>query len=152
VEFIEAPVQEFFKENDLTYEVSELPWGKRYETPDKLLKIYVADFYEINIDDVGKFDIIWDRGVLPTVKVTDRERYSKLLKKLCKENFIYLLQTLQHDGETDRNPRPTSHEDVQNMFGDWCKVELIMQNDISEKFARLGLDKGYKSYHLLTPK
>ncbi|RXG58195.1 Thiopurine S-methyltransferase [Armadillidium vulgare] len=105
---VEAPVEEYFKEHNLPYDVEELPWAK---TKDKRLKIYVASIYDINFDDIGKFDVIWDRGSQTAIETSDRDRYAKVIKRLCKENFLYLMSTMQYDledDETEQRERPNA--------------------------------------------
>ncbi|RXG68686.1 Thiopurine S-methyltransferase [Armadillidium vulgare] len=152
---VEAPVEEYFKEHNLPYDVEELPWAKVYKTKDKRLKIYVASIYDINFDDIGKFDVIWDRGSQTAIETSDRDRYAKVIKRLCKENFLYLMSTMQYDLEDDDDqpPRPISHEQTRKMFGDWCSIELILQNDVTDdRFRKKGINQVFESYFVLTPK
>ncbi|KAL7635684.1 UNVERIFIED_CONTAM: hypothetical protein RMT77_013501 [Armadillidium vulgare] len=154
VELISIPVEEFFKEQNLSFTVRELPWAKVYETSDQRLKIYVADIFSIKTEEIGKFDVIWGRGNYTTVKIADREKYSKLMKQLCKEKFLYFLCTLQFEvpvGKIDTPPRALSPEVTRKLYGDWCKVELTEVEDATKIYP------GFKTpvtecHFLLTPK
>ncbi|RXG57334.1 hypothetical protein Avbf_09047, partial [Armadillidium vulgare] len=88
-------------------------------TSDQRLKIYVADIFSIKTEEVGKFDVIWGRGDYTTVKIADREKYSKLMKQLCKEKFLYFLCTLQFEvpvGRHDHPPRALSPEVTRKLY------------------------------------
>ncbi|KAL7635692.1 UNVERIFIED_CONTAM: hypothetical protein RMT77_013509 [Armadillidium vulgare] len=124
-----------------------------FPTPDKRLKIYISNIFDINIDDIGKFDIIWESGVQTVLKIEDRERYSKLMRTLCKDEFKYLLHTLQHEGNVDAIPRPISHEIIQKIFDDWCRIEFVVQSQYMNPYLKSqGVNIAFQSYHLLTPK
>ncbi|RXG59056.1 hypothetical protein Avbf_16104 [Armadillidium vulgare] len=47
---------------------------RKYETPDKRLKIYVSDFFDMTTDDIGKFEVVWDRFAQLAVKRNEREK------------------------------------------------------------------------------
>ncbi|KAB7499042.1 Thiopurine S-methyltransferase [Armadillidium nasatum] len=135
----------------------ELIWfyEKELETKDKRLKIYVASIYDINFDDIGKFDVIWDRGSQTAIEISDRDRYAKVMRGVCKEKFLYLMTTMQYDLEDDNDqpPRPISHEQTRKMFGDWCSIKLILENDVTDdRFRKRGIKEVFESYFVLTPK
>ncbi|KAB7504377.1 hypothetical protein Anas_09312 [Armadillidium nasatum] len=120
VELIPIPVENFFKEQNLTFKIRELPWAKVYESSDQRIKIYVADIFSMKPEEVGKFDVIWARADYTSVKIAEREKYSKLMKQLCKEKFLYFLCTLQFKvpvGRHDTPPRPLSHEETRKLYG-----------------------------------
>ncbi|KAL7644769.1 UNVERIFIED_CONTAM: hypothetical protein RMT77_004582 [Armadillidium vulgare] len=158
VELIPIPVENFFMEQNLTFKIRELPWAKVYESLDQRIKIYVADIFSVEPEEVGKFDVIWARGDYTTVKIAEREKYSKLMKQLCKEKFLYFLCTLQFEvpvGRHDTPPRPISHEETRKLYSDWCKVDLIEEEDglkFYPAFKSTGTDPVYESYFILTPK
>ncbi|RXG59058.1 Thiopurine S-methyltransferase [Armadillidium vulgare] len=159
VELIEIPVRKFFTQHELAFEVKELHGKKVYETPDKRLKIYVSDFFDMTTDDIGKFEVVWDRFAQLAVKRNGREKYSNLIKTLCKEKFVYIMSTLQfeqiHD-DPDQIPISVSHEESRKMFGDdWCNMKLIFQKNIIEDYPFLkgyGREEFFESCFLLTPK
>ncbi|KAB7508028.1 Thiopurine S-methyltransferase [Armadillidium nasatum] len=158
VDFISIPAEEFFKEHNLSFKIRELPWAKVYESSDQRIKIYVADIFSVEPEEVGKFDVIWARADYTNVKMAEREKYSKLMKQLCKEKFLYFLCTLQFEvlvGRLDTPPRPLSHEETKKLYGDWCKVDLIEEEDARKfypGFKSSGTDPISESYFILTPK
>ncbi|KAL7644768.1 UNVERIFIED_CONTAM: hypothetical protein RMT77_004581 [Armadillidium vulgare] len=158
VELISIPVEEFFKEQNLSFKIRELPWAKVYESSDQRIKIYVADIFSVEPEEVGKFDVIWARADYTIVKIAEREKYSKLMKQLCKEKFVYFLCTLQFEvpiGRHDTPPRPLSHEETRIFYGDWCKVDLIEEEDglkYYPQFKSSGIDTVRQSCFILTPK
>ncbi|RXG68688.1 hypothetical protein Avbf_01349 [Armadillidium vulgare] len=120
-------------------------------TPDKRLKIYISNIFDINIDDIGKFDIIWESGVQTVLKIEDRERYSKLMRTLCKDEFKYLLHTLQHEGNVDAIPRPISHEIIQKIFDDWCRI-VVQSQYMNPYLKSQGVNIAFRVTIYLTPK
>merc|ERR1711962_1604461 len=64
IEGILKPVLEFFSEQQLEFNIKELPWAKIYQTQDERLKIYVCDLFNMDVEHMGKFDAVWDRGSL----------------------------------------------------------------------------------------
>ncbi|KAB7504376.1 Thiopurine S-methyltransferase, partial [Armadillidium nasatum] len=158
VDLISIPAEEFFKEHNLSFKIRELPWAKVYESLDQRIKIYVADIFSVEPEEVGKFDVIWARADYTTVKIAEREKYSKLMKQLCKEKFLYFLCTLQFEvrvGRHDTPPRPLSHEETKKLYGDWCKVDLIEEEDglkYYPEFKSSGVNTLRQSCFILTPK
>ncbi|KAL7634077.1 UNVERIFIED_CONTAM: hypothetical protein RMT77_015405 [Armadillidium vulgare] len=158
VDLISIPAEEFFKEHNLTFKIRELPWAKVYESSDQRIKIYVADIFSVEPEDVGKFDVIWERADYTVVKIAEREKYSKLMKQLCKEKFVHFLCTLQFEvlvGRYDTPPRPLSHEETKKLYGDWCKVDLIEEENglkYYPEFKSSGINTLRQSCFILTPK
>ncbi|KAL7635689.1 UNVERIFIED_CONTAM: hypothetical protein RMT77_013506 [Armadillidium vulgare] len=158
VDLISIPAEEFFKEHNLTFKIRELPWAKVYESSDERIKIYVADIFSVKPEEVGQFDVIWARADYTTVKIAEREKYSKLMKQLCKEKFVYFLCTLQFEvlvGRHDTPPRPLSHEETRKLYDDWCKVDLIEEEDglkYYPEFKTSGINILRQSSFILTPK
>ncbi|RXG57332.1 hypothetical protein Avbf_09051, partial [Armadillidium vulgare] len=89
------------------------------QSSDERIKIYVADIFSVKPEEVGQFDVIWARADYTTVKIAEREKYSKLMKQLCKEKFVYFLCSLQFEvlvGRHDTPTRPLSHEETKKLF------------------------------------
>ncbi|RXG73797.1 Thiopurine S-methyltransferase [Armadillidium vulgare] len=131
VEFVEKPVKKFFTQHNLKYEVKEID---EKTTLDKRLKIYVSDFLDVHANDIGKFDVIWDRLAQVALEPCNREKYSNLMKTLCKDEFTYFLFTLQFEkpGNPDIAPISVSHEESKKMYGGWCKMKFVFQKDAME--------------------
>ncbi|RXG57978.1 Thiopurine S-methyltransferase [Armadillidium vulgare] len=119
VEFVEKPVKKFFTQHNLKYEVREIQGETIYETLDKRLKIYVSDFLDVHANDIGKFDVIWDRLAQVALEPCNREKYSNLMKTHCKDEFTYFLFTLQFEkpGNPDVAPISVPHEESKKMYG-----------------------------------
>ncbi|KAL7635687.1 UNVERIFIED_CONTAM: hypothetical protein RMT77_013504 [Armadillidium vulgare] len=157
VEFVENAVKKFFTQHNLKYEVKEIQEKTIYETLDKRLKIYVSDFLDIQVNDIGTFDVIWDRLAQVAVKPCVREKYSNLMKTFCKKEFTYFLFTLQFEkpGNPDGVPIPVSHEESKKMYDSWSQMKLVFQKDAMEDFPFAkshGIEKISESFFLLTPK
>ncbi|RXG67971.1 Thiopurine S-methyltransferase [Armadillidium vulgare] len=180
VELISIPVEEFFKEQNLSFKIRELPWAKVYESSDQRIKIYVADIFSVEPEEVGKFDVIWARADYTIVKIAEREKYSKLMKQLCKEKFVYFyaLYSLRfllvdmillpdHFHTKKQENYMVSYKNNKHIIiiiyksfdklsqCDWCKVDLIEEEDglkYYPQFKSSGIDTVRQSCFILTPK
>ncbi|CAL4173497.1 unnamed protein product, partial [Meganyctiphanes norvegica] len=157
IEGITKPVLEFFSEQQLEYNIQELPWAKIYQTSDERLKIYVCDLFNIDAKQMGQFDAVWDRGSLVAIYEEDRKKYSTLMKSLLGSDFRYLVAVMHytpHEGFSGP-PRNVPNETVQQLFGDVSNLEVLEIIDMSSDErvkGSWGLDKMNEFVLLLTPK
>ncbi|KAL7635686.1 UNVERIFIED_CONTAM: hypothetical protein RMT77_013503 [Armadillidium vulgare] len=159
VEYIEKPVKKFFTEQNLDFKVNQQPFGKVYETIDQRLKIYVADIFKIDKDELGKFDILWVSGVFSSIKIADREKLTNLFKDVCNPEFTFFLCVIEFEVPSgkrlDTFPRSIKKEQIYELYGDWCKIELVEETEVGEKFPMFkqgGIDSVLRYCFLLTPK
>merc|ERR1739838_910259 len=133
IEGILKPALEFFEEQKLEYKIQELSWAKIYKTPDERLKIYVCDLFNIDEQQMGQFDAVWDRGSLVAIYEEDRKKYSTLMKSLLAPEFRYLVAVMHytpHEGFSGP-PRNVPNEVVEELYGDVSKLNVLEVIDMS---------------------
>ncbi|XP_063872736.1 thiopurine S-methyltransferase-like isoform X3 [Scylla paramamosain] len=154
IEGIEQAIVEFFSEHNLPYSTEQLTWAKVFKTEDDRLKMYCCDIFKMDIENLGKFDSIWDRGSLVAIYEEDRERYAKVIKALLAPDFHYMINATQytpHEGFSGP-PRNIPTALVEKLFGDVCELQVLEERTRSkEAVAHWGLDDFVEAVLLLTP-
>ncbi|XP_050992869.1 probable thiopurine S-methyltransferase [Labeo rohita] len=157
VELSEKGIKQFFEEQNLAFieePVPAIPGAKVFKSADGKISIYQCDLYKFSSAVAGKFGGIWDRGALVAINPCDRQKYSTLLTSLMNNDCRYLLDTLEYNPELYKGPPFfVSGEDVKNLFGSGCDIELLESVDaFDEKFKSWGLDSMTEKVYLLTLK
>ncbi|XP_050731594.1 thiopurine S-methyltransferase-like isoform X3 [Eriocheir sinensis] len=119
IDGVEQGIIEFFSEHNLPHITEKLSWGKVFKTEDEKLKIYCCDIFKMDVQSLGKFDAVWDRGSLVAIYEEDRERYADLIKGLLAPEFCYLVNIIQYTpkGTFRGPPRNVPTKLVQELFG-----------------------------------
>lgn len=155
IEGVEQAIVEFFSEHSLSYSTEQLTWAKVFKTEDDRLKMYCCDIFKMNMEHLGKFDAIWDRGSLVAIYEEDRERYAKVIKALLAPDFHYMISAVQytpHEGFSGP-PRNIPTALVEKLFGDVCELEVLQEKTTpKEEIANWGLDYFVEAIMLLTPR
>ncbi|XP_062582810.1 probable thiopurine S-methyltransferase [Saccostrea cucullata] len=133
VDLAKKALEEFFKEQNISYTVSNLAEGKGevFTSEDKRIKLYCCDLFKFNSSCEGLMDAIWDRGSLVAIEKEDRRRYAELMKSLMAEGCQYLAETLEYD-ETKFGgpPRIVSEQTITDLFGDKLEITHLERKDI----------------------
>ncbi|KAM9385031.1 putative thiopurine S-methyltransferase [Pholidichthys leucotaenia] len=129
VEISEKGIREFFEENNLKYSeeaVSAIPEAKVFRSAEKNISLYQCDLFSFSSSIEGQFGAIWDRGSFGSINLKDHTKYIPLIKSLMAKDCTYLLVTFLYDRTKRKGPPFSfSKEQVQNLFGDCCNVELL---------------------------
>ncbi|KAJ8267523.1 hypothetical protein COCON_G00126950 [Conger conger] len=157
VEISEKGIKQFFEDQNLNYSeelVPDIPGAKVFKSTDGKISLYQCDLFKFSSAITGKFGGIWDRGSLVAINPCDRQRYATLISSLMDQDCRYLLDTLQYDPELCRGPPFfVPDEDVENLFGKTCDIQLLDSADaFTDKHREWGLDYLIEKVHLLTPK
>ncbi|XP_018587323.1 probable thiopurine S-methyltransferase [Scleropages formosus] len=157
VELSQKAIKQFFEENNLSYSeesVPAIPGGKMFKSSDGKISLYQCSFYDFSSSIAGQFGGIWDRGALVAINPCDRQRYAALIVTLMDKDCRYLLDTLLYNPELYGGPPFfVSDEDVRNLFGSACDIELLQTEDsFEERHKSWGLDSLTEKVHLLTLK
>lgn len=154
VEGVEKGILEFFAENSLPYVTETLTWAKVFRTECSRLKIYCCDLMDVDLETLGKFDAVWDRGSLVAIYEEDRKKYAALLKSLLTPDFRYLLATIVYppDERITGPPRCVPPALVEELFGDVCKVKTLETYYDKDRDVRLGFTDSQEVVLLLTSK
>ncbi|XP_026156109.1 probable thiopurine S-methyltransferase [Mastacembelus armatus] len=157
VEVSEEAIKQFFEENNLTFSVEPvptIPGAKVYKSSEKNISIYQCDLYNFSSSIEGQFGAIWDRGSLVAINPRDREKYASLIISLMAKDCRYLVDTLLYNPELYKGPPFfVPDEQVHNLFGNRCDIELLQSVDaLTDKQKAWGLDYFTENVHLITPK
>ncbi|XP_063040957.1 probable thiopurine S-methyltransferase [Engraulis encrasicolus] len=157
VEISEKAIKQFFEEHEVAYAeetVSAIPGAKVFKSSDGKISMYQCDLYKFSSEVAGQFGAIWDRGSLVAINPCDRPRYAALIASLMDKNCKYLLDTLLYNPELYSGPPFfVSDEDVKNLFGPSCDIQLLEETDaFQERHKQWGLDSLTEKVHLLSPK
>ena len=128
VEFIEAAVLAFFRDNSLEWRVSTIDGYHCYHALDRNIQIWLADFIQFAEDYTGPpFDSIYDRAALVALPGDMRGDYVAACKKLLVERPRGLLVSLQYHPETMEGPPfSVTPEEVERLWnGRLMRVEQL---------------------------
>ena len=75
IEGVESAAQEFFEENSMEYNRSELDGGvgAKFASKDGSITILASDFFAVTQEMVGPLDLVYDRGALVALPANIRE-------------------------------------------------------------------------------
>ncbi|KAG7458254.1 hypothetical protein MATL_G00236260 [Megalops atlanticus] len=157
VEISEKGIKEFFEEQNLSYTeeaVPDIPEARLFKSSDGKISLYQCDLFKFSSRVAGQFGGIWDRGSLVAINPCDRQRYASLIISLMDKDCQYLLDTLLYNPELYKGPPFfVPDEDVKNLFGTTCDIQLLASADaFEERHKQWGLDYLTEKVHLLTPK
>lgn len=155
IEGVEKGILEFFSEHKLPYVTEQMSWAKLFKTEDNRLKLYCCDLFKMDIESLGKFDAVWDRGSLVAIYEEDRERYSEIIKALLVPDFRYLINITQYtpNEKFSGPPRNIPTELVEKLFGDVCELQVLeTRTRDREAVAHWFLETFSESVLLLTPR
>lgn len=90
------------------------------------LQIFCGDFFALRSTDLGEVDAVYDRGSLvalpPDMRIDYVMRLSTLLPS-CVQILLIAFDYPQH--EMQGPPFSVQGEEVENLYGHWCDVELL---------------------------
>lgn len=127
VEIAEQAIKEFFDENEIDFDVETVEnIGKLYKSKDGLLRLYVADLFDMSRELCGQYDLIWDRRSLVAINLIDHEKYRDLVLSMMKDDGTYYLSTVEYDPAVWPGPPHTiSDKVVKDIYGNYCTIELL---------------------------
>ncbi|XP_008975028.1 thiopurine S-methyltransferase isoform X4 [Pan paniscus] len=142
VEISELGIREFFTEQNLSYSeepITEIPGTKVFKSSSGNISLYCCSIFDLPRTNIGKFDMIWDRGALVAINPGDRKCYADTMLSLLGKKFQYLLCVLSYD--------PTKHP------GKICNIRCLEKVDaFEERHKSWGIDCLFEKLYLLTEK
>ncbi|HVK40386.1 MAG TPA: thiopurine S-methyltransferase [Candidatus Kapabacteria bacterium] len=135
VEFVEKAVEDFFAENDLTFErTSEGPFA-RYRSEG--LELLCGNFFDLDRGHLADVRGVYDRAALIALPPEMRRRYAKHLTSILPPGWRMLLMTIDYDQTLKSGPPfAVSADEVRSLYGTSGRVELLERNDILETSPR----------------
>jgi len=130
-EWIEQACLQFFTENNIQYTKTPLEnvEGYLYQSEDGRLRIYQCDFLLLTTDVVDvRFDGVWDVQALVSINPRDRKQYVRALRSLLKDEFRYLLVTIEYEPFAHLGrPHSISYNAVKELFGSFSNIKFVAQ-------------------------
>ena len=130
IELVESAVQEFFAENDISYTIKahgENSNIKCYQGQlvEQTIKLWVADIFTLDSDDIGHVDAVYDRAALIAMPPELRPQYSEQVQQLS-GYAAQLLLTLNYDqNERAGPPFSISHEQTQQYYSAYYHIHKL---------------------------
>lgn len=130
VEVSEIAVKDFFKEHNIDYTSEDVPAvkGKLFRSNDHKhkIKLYCCDLFLFSSEIESGFSGIWDRGSYQAMLISDRERYTRVMKTLVHPGIGYLMEMPDRDLEKGP-PYCVPVDVVEKEFGPGCSVVKLME-------------------------
>ena len=140
IELVHKAVQEFFKENKLTYSIQKS--GKLNLFSNDNIDLFQGDFFDLNKAQTSPFEAIYDRASIVAFDRSERQRYVNHLMSFLKPGGRILLITLEYDQNKMTGPPfsvPT--DEIEWLYAPYGILKLLETSDIfDERFRKNGLD------------
>lgn len=134
IELSPLAVESFFAENGLKPRIYRL--GDFWVHEVDGLQIFCGDFFALRPEDLGGVDAVYDRASLVALPPEMRIEYVLKLSTLLLPSVRILLiafDYLQH--EMPGPPFSVENEEVEQLFGNWCEIELLTSENVLEREA-----------------
>jgi len=135
IEVSQLAIEAFFAENNLTPEIHEEHYGRRYVVDQ--LELLCADFFSLGQQDIGVVSAFFDRAALIALTPAQRPRYAVHLKQLIDHGASGLLITLEYNQlEMNGPPFSVPREEICHLFEPGFTVEQLFQFDALAEYRR----------------
>jgi len=155
VEGARKAVEKLFAEAEVEFDVSNLDEddGIKFETKDSRLTVFIRDFLGTSKDIAGTFDAVFDRGALEALNESDRPAYIATIRNLLKDDFSYILTGFDYRPEQKTGPpRPLPLAVVEQLFGDFARVELLTQEEEPDRAIKWNIPNLIRNTYLIRRK
>jgi len=114
VELAEVAVRAFFDEADLPpHRTHDGPYV-HYEGAN--IDLIVANLFSLTPEDIGEFEVCFDRASLVAIKPEDRASYRDVVRALLRPGAVTLLVVFEHDAEPVEPPFSVEEDAVRALF------------------------------------
>ncbi|WP_431066005.1 thiopurine S-methyltransferase [Methylotuvimicrobium sp.] len=152
VELSPLAVNAFFTENKVPATAGHKDNFEVWENDD--LCIYCGDFFHLREDDLTGVDAVYDRASLVALPPEMRADYAGHMKRLLKTGTKILLVAFDYpQQEMDGPPFSVQCQEVETLYRDWCRIDLLHTEDILSKeprFRERGLNRLQEQVYVLT--
>lgn len=136
VEFIRIALQDFFRENGLTPNVSGQPPFERWEATG--LSLWHGDFFDLTAADLRDVGAVYDRASLIALPVDMRRRYVDKMASILPLGAEILLITLTYpEGEMTGPPFSVTDAEVRALYAAHFHIEPLGAQDALAHSAHL---------------
>ena len=152
VELSTIAIESFFAENNVTYEKINKDHFTIYQA--KSLKFICGDFFQLDKNDVGDIDWIYDRASLIALDNITRVEYAQKISQLTLNKSKMMLITLSYKTSVPEHPPySVTDEEVHLLFSKNFQINTLAQNenlDIMPHLIQRGLTDLTDRLYLLT--
>ena len=152
VELSPLAVNAFFAENKVPATGGFKANFEVWENDD--ICIYCGDFFHLREDDLTDVDVVYDRASLVALPPEMRTAYAAHMRHLLKSGTKILLVAFDYpQHEMDGPPFSVQFQEVDSLYRDWCRIELLHAEDILSKeprFREKGLSCLQEQVYVLT--
>ncbi|WP_339543852.1 thiopurine S-methyltransferase [Pseudomonas sp. RA_35y_Pfl2_P32] len=154
IEISQKAVEDFFSEQQLAPEVSEVGAFKVYRAG--AIELWCGDFFALAAHDVIDCAALYDRAALIALPPPMRERYGAHLQQILPAEFRGLLVTLDYDqAQLPGPPFAVKDDEVQQSLGRfWC-LQVLQEQDVlgeSWKFLQAGVTRLVERVYRISPR
>jgi len=151
IEISDIAVEAFFTENNLRYERETRGRFEVYRSAE--LELWCGDFFDLTPEHLAGVSAVFDRASLVAFPAELRGNYAGHLQRLLPREAAILLVTLEYpEHEMQGPPFPVRTAEVNRLFGDRYRVELLESLEILDQephFRKKGLSTLMERiYHL----
>ncbi|QHV96065.1 class I SAM-dependent methyltransferase [Spirosoma endbachense] len=114
VEIVEKAIHQFFEDNQLAYRQI----GSRFVSGN--ITILCRDFFSLKREDIGPFDVVYDRAALVALPRPLRMRYLQTLEWLAPVGTLSFLNTLEYAPTLATPPFSISPDEVASYFPNYA--------------------------------
>lgn len=152
IEFSPKACEDFFKENNIEYNIKDEDGFKIYNS--ESITLYCGDFYKYHT--YFKFAHAYDRAAIVAIDPEKRKEYADKYSELMATGGKLLLMTFEYDQSKCQGP-PWSTEEyfIYEFFEKSFDIELIKQQDIeigNPRMKEAGVGTAAQKVFLLTKK
>lgn len=101
-EVSEIACQQFFQENNLSYEVHDRNHFLTYESEN--IELWCGNMFKLRKNQLPAFDAIYDRAALVALPNNMRAKYAKFIDKISVGNVSQFLISFEYPSETEIGP------------------------------------------------
>lgn len=142
VECSEKAVEEFFAEQNIKQQVDSYKNYSRHRSDN--YKLLLGDFFKLDKEMLSEVSAVYDRASLVALPEQMRKQYVELLVNELPDTVTMLLVTVDYKQSLMTGPPfSITDEEVQSLYSDHFKIEILHQKDVIEeqqRFKDRGLD------------
>jgi len=143
VELSPIAVEDFFKENEISFEVTED--GPFYVYRHNDLTIYLGDYFQLEKRHLEDVEVIYDRAALVALPEAMRRDYAEHITKCMPDDEDILLVTMDYpQQEMSGPPFSVTEQEVHNLYAHRYEIHLLESFDVlgsNPRFRERGLSR-----------
>jgi len=144
VEISQKAIKMFFDNHSLKFETYICPTNELftvYKSKKYDITIYLGNFFDLDFDILGKFDVIWDKGSWVAINPCDRYKYIEKMSNFIDLTTRYCLNNVTLDQNKHLTyPYSSTHDEIHEYFGDMYEIDRQYFYNNEELRSSLELD------------